>query len=117
MERPSMDYKLISQKKVYQGKRLSVEELYYDNQGTKIYREHVLPGDAVVILPITEKEEVIMIQEPRTAIHQVVFGLPAGQLEAGENPEEGAKRELEEETRILCSSYQKNKRNISFSRI
>lgn len=101
------DYQLINRKTVYQGKRLKVEELEYQNGEKKIYREHVIPGDAAVILPITKEGSIIMIQEPRTAIGKVVLGLPAGQLEQGEKQEQGAVRELEEETGYYAHQMKK----------
>lgn len=93
-----MEYELIEKRIAYQGKRLKVEEACYFNGNEKIYREHVIPGDAAVILPITKEGNIIMIAEPRTAVNKVVLGLPAGQIDKGENFEECAIRELEEET-------------------
>ena len=95
-----IDYQLIGKREVFHGKRLTVEQLDYFNtrENKKIYREHVLPGDAVVILPFLTEDKIIMIEEPRTAIGRTVIGLPAGQLEKQEKIEEAAIRELEEET-------------------
>ncbi len=72
-----IEYKLIDKKIAYQGKRLRVEELNYLNGNQKIYREHVIAGDAAVILAIKDNGNVIMIQEPRTPINEVILGLPA----------------------------------------
>ena len=95
-----MDYELISKKIGYKGKRITVEELNYYNPRDKknVYREHVLAGDAAVIMPITDSNEVIMIEEPRTPIGKTILAFPAGMIEKGEKPEDGAIRELEEET-------------------
>ena len=57
-----INYKEISRKIGYQGKRVRVEEIEYLNGNKKIYIEHVNAGPASVILPITEDGEVIMIQ-------------------------------------------------------
>lgn len=102
-----IDYKLIEKKIAYQGKRLRVEEVCYFNGKEKIYREHVIPGDAAVILPITKQGEIMMIAEPRTAVEKVVLGLPAGQIDKGENFEECAIRELEEETGYRAKKIKK----------
>lgn len=95
-----LDYTLIDKKDVYKGKRIKVQELLYYNKrdDKKIHREHVLAGDAAIILAINEDNEVLMIQEPRTPINKIILSLPAGMIEKGENPEDGAIRELEEET-------------------
>lgn len=93
-----MEYKEVSKRIAYKGKRLLIEELKYKTQNNIINREHVISGDAVVILPITENNEVIMIQETRTPIEKIIYELPAGMIEKGESPEQAALRELEEET-------------------
>ena len=101
-----LEYKQISKKLAYKGKRVQVEELEYLNGDKLIYREHVKAGDAAVILPITEDNKVIMIQEPRTPIGKVILALPAGMIEDGENPEKAAIRELEEETGYLAGNIE-----------
>ena len=74
-----LDYELLDKKIAYQGKRVTVEELHYYNprDDKKIYREHVLAGDAAIIMPITENNEVIMIQEPRTPVGKILLAFPA----------------------------------------
>ena len=104
-----LDYELLNKKVAYKGKRITVEELnYYNPRDHKtIYREHVLAGDAAIIMPVTENEEVIMIQEPRTPVGKIVLAFPAGMIEEGETPEEGAIRELEEETGYHAQNIKK----------
>ncbi len=104
-----IDYKLLNKRTAYKGKRITVEELnYYNPRDNKnIYREHVLAGDAAIIMPITDNNEVIMIQEPRTPIGKTVLAFPAGMIEKGETPEEGAIRELEEETGYKAKNLKK----------
>jgi len=104
-----MDYKEMSRKIVFNGKRIKVEELEYLNGNKKIYREHVIAGSASVILPITDDGKIIMIRETRTPIGQVILALPAGMIEEGERAEVAAIRELEEETGYLA-------KNIKFLR-
>jgi len=101
-----LEYKQISKKLAYKGRRVQVEELEYLNGEQVIYREHVKAGDASVILPITEDNKVIMIQEPRTPIGKVILALPAGMIEKGEEAEKAAIRELEEETGYLASNIE-----------
>ena len=95
-----LDYTLLDKKVVYNGKRINVEELKYYNERKEIevYREHVIAGDAVIIMPITENNEFIMVQEARTPIGKIVLAFPAGMIEKGETPKNAAIRELEEET-------------------
>ena len=102
----AIQYKEISRKLVYKGKRVQVEEVEYLNGNKVIYREHVKAGNASVILPITEDNKVIMIQEPRTPIGKVILALPAGIIEAGEDASKAAIRELEEETGYLAENIE-----------
>lgn len=104
-----IDYKLLGKKVAYQGKRITIEELKYYNprDHIEVYREHVLAGDAAVILAITDEDEVIMIQEPRTPIGLTILAMPAGQIDPGEEAEKGAIRELEEETGYLAGKVKK----------
>ena len=106
-----MDYELLDKKTAYNGKRIVVEELHYKNPRTDeiLYREHVLTGHAVIIIPETEDGKFIMIREPRTPVGLTVLAFPAGMIEKGENEEEGAIRELEEETGYRAKSIKKLK--------
>lgn len=75
----------------------------YLNNGEVIKREQLLKGglegSAALILPVLENGEVILTVEPRVFTKRTVgVGIPAGYIEQGEDPIEGAKRELLEET-------------------
>lgn len=104
-----INYEIKNRKEAYKGKRVTVEEVVYNNGSKQIYREHVKAGDAVIILAITNENNVLMVREPRSAIGKIILGLPAGKLEKDEDPKEAAIRELEEET-----GYKTN--NIKFLR-
>lgn len=94
--------KLINKEIKYDGRRFNVIQKQYkrEEDNLLIYRDCVEPGDAVIILPINEKDEVIFIEQYRETIESVALELPAGMIERGEDPKEAAKRELEEETGI-----------------
>lgn len=106
-----IDYKLLDEKIAYKGRRIIIKEMKFDTGEQEIYREHVLAGNGVAIIAITDDDEIIMIQEPRTPVERVVLDIPAGKLEDGENPEEAAIRELEEETGYRAG-YMKKLRDV-----
>lgn len=93
-----INYKILSKKEAYKGKRVSVDEIKYNDGNQVVYREHVKAGNAVIIMAITEDDKVLMVREPRSAIGKIILGLPAGKLEQWEDVKEAALRELEEET-------------------
>lgn len=61
-------------------------------------REAILHPGAVTIVPILANERVVLIRNFRPAVGRTLIELPAGTLEAGEDPLQTAVRELEEET-------------------
>ena len=83
---------------VYKGDFLDVrqDEVLLPNgeTGTREWINH--PG-AVVIVPILPNGEIALIKQFRYAAGSEFIELPAGKLDAGEDPEECALRELEEE--------------------
>lgn len=52
---------------------------------------------AVLIVPVTAKDEVLLVREYAVGTDRYELGLPKGRLEAGEEPLTGANRELREE--------------------
>ena len=54
--------------------------------------------DAAIIFPLTAGGEVVLVRQYRPPLETMELGLPAGLVEAGERPEDAARRELLEET-------------------
>lgn len=54
--------------------------------------------DWAVLVPVTKDNKLIIIKQFRVATGDVAYEFPGGALEAGENPDQGAERELKEET-------------------
>jgi len=60
--------------------------------------ERVGCSGVVVIAPITDNGEIILIRQYRPPVDRHVVELPAGLIDMGETPEAAARRELTEET-------------------
>lgn len=58
------------------------------------------PG-SVVLLPMPAPDRLILIRQYRYSIERVIWELPAGSLEPGEDPRLGATRECEEEIGLV----------------
>ena len=93
------DYQVIASKVIFDHPwaRIVVDTLEYQGeQRSYFYLES--PVEAVATVGITEAGEIILTRQYRHPVGQVIYDLPAGRLEPGEDPLEGARREFEEET-------------------
>lgn len=93
--------KTIGSRTIYRGKivNLRVDEVQLPN-GKKTDREVVEHGGAVAIVPVNDRNEVLMVRQYRYPAGKELLEIPAGKLEQGEDPSACAVRELEEETGI-----------------
>src|SRR5436190_15358971 len=100
-----MAYQLIEKQVIFEGRkaRLELHHLRDDETERRTTREVVVHGGAVVILALTDADEVILIRNKRYAVGQYLVELPAGTLEKNEDPMNCAGRELLEETGYLAS--------------
>lgn len=77
-------------------------------EGGKTYEREVVhhPGSAVII-PIFEDGTIALVRQYRHPAVRYLLEAPAGTLERGEAPEEGAARELEEELGYVAARLEK----------
>ena len=71
--------------------------------GNKATREYIYHNGASAILVI-DNDDIFMERQFRYPIGEVIWEIPAGKLDKGEDPLTGAKRELEEETGLKCEN-------------
>jgi len=90
--------RLISSRTVFEGRLLSVrvDEVELPD-GAQVQREIVDHPAAVAVVPMLPDGRVILIRQYRHAAGKVLWELPAGLVEEGEDPEQCARRELGEE--------------------
>ena len=66
--------------------------------GAQSTREIIEHAPAIAIVAIDDEKQVLMVRQYRKAVEQFLLEIPAGILEANEEPLVGAQRELVEET-------------------
>jgi ADP-ribose pyrophosphatase len=88
----------VGTRRVYEGKVLvlDVDEVE-EPGGVRATREVVRHQGSVATLAVDEAGRVALVRQYRYAVDEPIWELPAGRLDPGETPEEGAARELEEE--------------------
>jgi ADP-ribose pyrophosphatase len=84
--------------RVYEGKVLDLDvDEVEEPGGVHGRREIVRQSGSVAVLPVHADGTFVLVRQYRYAVDALVWELPAGRRDPGETPEEGARRELEEE--------------------
>ncbi len=123
--------RIISTKQVARSRLFCVEEisLEFSNGVARIYERMVAgKNGAVMIIALTEKQELILIREYSAGTDDYQLAFPKGLIDAGETPLEAANRELKEEAGYgareleqlkvisLAPGYFSHQMNIIFAR-
>lgn len=101
--------KVINRKSLWKGQFIEAISISYkDHKG--IIREweavsRIKTKGVVIIIPITEKKELILIKQFRPALDKYVIELPAGLVEINEDYIASGKRELIEETGYSSENF------------
>lgn len=91
--------RVLGSQTAWTGKFISVERLDVElPDGRRSVRDVVRHPGAVAVVALTDSGKVALVRQYRTALDRVTVEIPAGKLEAGEDPDDAARRELEEET-------------------
>lgn len=97
---------LISSEDVYRGKFLHLKkDLVALPDGHQAIREYLVHPGAIAIVPILDDGRIILERQFRYAVGRSVIEIPAGKLEAGEDPLRCAQRELFEETGYTAKDW------------
>ncbi len=88
----------ISSESVYEGKIINVAvDRVLLPDGGQTTREVVKHANAVVIVPIDDEDNVMLVRQYRYPTEQALLEAPAGGIEESETPDDCAQRELQEE--------------------
>ncbi|MBE7022782.1 MAG: NUDIX hydrolase [Ruminococcaceae bacterium] len=98
--------KTIKQEQIFEGKIITLRrdtvKLPNGNEATREVVEH--PG-GVAVVALDEHNEVYMVRQFRYPFGEVISEIPAGKLDAGEDPFDCCVRELAEETGLSAGHY------------
>lgn len=95
----SLEKTILSSTYIYKGKIIKLrQDRVKLPDGMETVREIVEHPGAVVMLALTNDQKLVMVRQFREPANEVLWELPAGTVEEGENLLKCAKRELEEET-------------------
>ena len=90
--------RVVSHRRVYSGRVLSVDLDEIEEPGDiRATREVVRHPGSVVVLAVDDEERLVLVRQYRYPVDDVIWEIPAGRQDPGESPEQGARRELEEE--------------------
>lgn len=88
----------MSKKLAYRGRTIDVyRETASLPNGHSVELEVVRHPGAAAVVPFASQDEVLLIRQYRYAVGGTIYEVPAGKLDAGEDPDACAARELEEE--------------------
>ena len=100
-----MQERKLSSEIKFDGKLIKVTYDIAEVNGKEAWREVVHHPGASAVVAIDEDNRIIMEKQFRYALNDYLLEIPAGKLDAGEDPLVCAKRELEEETGIIASEW------------
>jgi len=98
--------KSLSSRNVYDGRLLHVKEdqVVLPN-GKEATREYIAHPGAVVVVPLLDDGDVLMVRQFRYPLRREFYELPAGKIDAGEDTLTCGQRELLEETGFVAESW------------
>ena len=102
-----MKPEVVSSEKVYTGKIFDVYLDKIKENEVEYERDIVRHYGSVVIVPVFPDQTVALVKQYRHAAEKYLLEIPAGSLENDENPEIGARRELEEEIGGVAGKLEK----------
>ena len=89
---------ILSTERVFEGRVFDVHrERVRMPHGREVSVDVVRHPRSVVLLPVPSRRDIILIRQYRHAVNRWLWELPAGSVDAGEEPEAAASRECHEE--------------------
>lgn len=102
-----MKPEILSTKPIYKGKIFEVSLATVKEENVVYEREIISHPGSAVIVPVFADKTVALVRQYRHPAGKYLLEIPAGSLEKGEDPLEGAARELEEEIGVTAEKFEK----------
>jgi ADP-ribose pyrophosphatase len=105
--KPLEDWKIISSRYSFQDRWVKVRSdkvLLPTGRTLDPYHAVEVP-DGVNIIPITDTGNILLVEQYRHVVGRTVLEIPAGHIDAGEEPEAAGRRELLEETGYASENW------------
>jgi NTP pyrophosphohydrolases including oxidative damage repair enzymes len=97
----------LSTESIYEGKIFAVRIDTIREDNVEYKREIVVHLGSCVIVPVFADKTVALVRQYRHAAGKYLLEIPAGTLNKNEDPETGARRELEEEIGVTAAKMEK----------
>jgi ADP-ribose pyrophosphatase len=97
--------KILSTKTVYKTNFFKVDQVEIERKGKVFKKEIISRRPHVLILPLTNENEIYLIKQFRDVYQKELLEVVAGYIEEDEDPLAGAKRELKEETGLSANNW------------
>ena len=91
--------KVVNSQVIYEGRVFGIRrDEVIEPTGVHVTREVITHPGSVVVLPVLPDKRILLIRQYRYATRQFMWELVAGRIDNDESPQQGAARELIEET-------------------
>jgi ADP-ribose pyrophosphatase len=95
-------------RKIYEGRIFTVQiETITLPKGHELKAEVIRHPGSVVLVPVTDTGDIILVRQYRAPLGRWAWELPAGSLKQGEDVETAAKRECQEELGLVPESLER----------
>ena len=100
--------KTLKSQSLFNGRAFNVRiDTVLDASGHETTREIIEHADCIAVVPVDSNGDIFLVRQYRKAVGKELLEIPAGGIDAGEDPETAVKRELQEEIGHLPGKVQR----------